>query len=57
MSEYGDWPREKLIEHIEAYGAGLHELGKVATSQQRKIERLERRLNYIDNTRRVFHGA
>lgn len=56
MNVYEDWTREKIIEHLEAYSFGLHELGNLAIRQQNEIRKLKQRLDGIDNIREVFHG-
>lgn len=53
MEDYINWTREKLIEHITAYGSALHELASVAMAQEHEIRRLKARLE----ARESFHAA
>lgn len=50
MDDYHGWTKEKLIEHIKAYSAGLHEISGLAMKQMAEIRNLRRRLELI-------HGA
>lgn len=55
--DYENWPREKLIEHVTAYSAGIHELANQVMAQRHKIMQLEKRLTWITGVREYIHGA
>lgn len=38
--DYKNWPRAKLIEHVEAYSHSLHELANTAMKQEYELRKL-----------------
>lgn len=57
---YKYWSRKKLIEHIQAYGAGLHELANTAMKQEhelKKLRPLKQRIEAIEQFREFLHGG
>jgi len=57
MENYNAWPKEKLIEHLTAYGSALHDLGGLALKQQFEIKKLRERVTWIEEIRGLMHGA
>lgn len=57
MTDYTDWTREKMIEHLTAYSAGIHQLANTVMEQRYKISRLEKRIVWITQVRGWLHGA
>lgn len=57
MSSYATWKKSKLIEHIEAYSHGMHELAGEVMKKNAEISRLKMRLEGIDEFRDMLHGS
>lgn len=59
MMDYASWSRKKLLQHVRAYAAALHDLGNVAMKQEaelRKLRPLAVRVDALDKCREHLHG-
>lgn len=57
QQDYQDWPREKMIEHLDAYSSAIHELAGNVMQQKYEIFKLKQRLQFIAATRSAIYGA